>query len=304
MTDSSQVGAARRGAVAVAAALGFNETARGKVALIVTEVANNLVNHASKGELLLREIEADGVDGVEILAIDKGPGMASVNQCLRDGYSTAGTAGNGLGAIARLSSHLDIYSVPPAGTVLLSQLFEHPPADKPPVTPIEIGVINRPKPGQEVCGDAWAVKSLHDRHLFFVVDGLGHGPEAADASRAAVQAAAAITEIDLSNRGVCFAGIGNISATIASPNHSQSMVSHNGIVGHRMHRVQEFTYSWPADAVLVMHSDGLSNRWTLDQYPGLQRRRPALMAGVLYRDFQREIDDATVLVASELHEGS
>ena len=45
-----------------------------------------------------------------------------------------------------------------------------------------------------------------------------------------------------------------------------------------------------------MHSDGISARWSLDDYPGLVRRHPGVVAGLLYRDFQRESDDATVIV--------
>ncbi len=59
----------------------------------------------------------------------------------------------------------------------------------------------------------------------------------------------------------------------------------------------EFGYAFPADALLVMHSDGLGSRWTLEAYPGLVRRHPALIAGILYRDFKRGRDDVSVVVA-------
>ncbi len=62
-------------------------------------------------------------------------------------------------------------------------------------------------------------------------------------------------------------------------------------------KFQEFAYPFPKGATLVMHSDGLISRWTLDAYPGLAAHDPALVAGVLYRDFQRGRDDVTVLVA-------
>jgi hypothetical protein len=249
--------------------------------------------------------------------------MASLSQCLKDGYSTAGTPGNGLGAIARLSQLFEVYSISGGGTVLVSQIW----AKTAPLTRLAdpvYGVINRAKPGQEVCGDSWAVELLAERSLFFLADGLGHGPDAAIASQDAVRAfrrnktrrpkeileaahialhgtrgvAAAVAEIDHAKQEVCFAGIGNIAGTIAGPARCQSMVSHNGIVGHQVRKVQEFTYPWVQNALLVLHSDGLSSRWQLERYPGLVVRHPSLITGVLYRDFQRDNDDATVLVAS------
>jgi hypothetical protein len=73
------------------------------------------------------------------------------------------------------------------------------------------------------------------------------------------------------------------------------MVSHNGTVGHQMRRVQEFVYPWPAEALVILHSDGLATQWRL--LPGLAARDPALIAAILYRDFRRGRDDVTVLVA-------
>ena len=60
--------------------------------------------------------------------------------------------------------------------------------------------------------------------------------------------------------------------------------------------MQEFVYPWPVGALLVAHSDGLTTRWNLAQYPGLFRQDPALVAGLLYRDHARRRDDASVVV--------
>src|SRR5271155_4019799 len=115
VTEASQVGEARRAVTALASRLGFNETESGKVALVVTEVANNLVKHARDGVLLLRPLEREQTSGIEILALDKGPGMTDVGRCLQDGFSTAGSPGTGLGAIVRLAAFADIHSIPQAG---------------------------------------------------------------------------------------------------------------------------------------------------------------------------------------------
>jgi hypothetical protein len=76
----------------------------------------------------------------------------------------------------------------------------------------------------------------------------------------------------------------------------RGLVSHNGTIGVEVRRLQQFDYESPAEALLVMHSDGLQSRWSLEAYPGIMHRHPALIAGVLYRDYSRQRDDLTVCV--------
>jgi Stage II sporulation protein E (SpoIIE) len=96
--------------------------------------------------------------------------------------------------------------------------------------------------------------------------------------------------------GLRYAGVGNLSAVLARGPDSRSLMSHNGTVGLQARKIQELSYPWPAEAVLVMHSDGLQSHWRLDQYSGLAQRDAALIAGVLYRDFARGRDDVSVVV--------
>ncbi|MBD1836782.1 SpoIIE family protein phosphatase [Coleofasciculus sp. FACHB-64] len=323
--ESSQAGEARRIALAIATRLGFNETERGQVGIVVTEIANNLVLHAKDGLLLLQPLSKNEITGIEILALDKGPGISNIQECLRDGFSTAGTPGNGLGAVSRLSAFFEIHSVPNVGTALLSHLWACPEVANQSTNNLEIGVVCLPMAGEEVSGDGWATDQQPGRSLLLVADGLGHGPLAAQASLEAIQifrenvrkspaeiieaahvalrstrgAALAIAEVDFKTLVVRFAGVGNIAGSVFSPAGSYSMVSHNGTVGHEVRKIQEFVYQWPQGGLLVMHSDGLSTQWRLDRYAGLITRHPSLIAGVLYRDFYRGRDDITVLVARE-----
>lgn len=323
ITESSQTGEARRAALALASRLGFKETERGKVGIVVSEAANNLVQHAHGGVLLLRAIERHSTIGIEILALDKGAGMADVEVYLQDGFSTAGTSGNGLGAIRRLSNLFEIYSIPGAGTALLAHLWADSTVPQPSELTLELGVVCLPKRGEDVSGDAWASQTDDQHSLLLVADGLGHGPAAATASSAAVRAlqehhqrsphaiveaahaalrstrgaVLAIAEIDFEQHSVRFAGVGNIAASIHSFDQHHSLVSYNGTVGHEVRKIQEFTYPWYTNGLLIMHSDGLGTQWRLDRYPGLSQKHPSLIAGVLFRDFNRERDDVTVLVA-------
>src|SRR5919199_906219 len=323
--ESSQSGEARRAAIALASSLGFNETERGKVGIVVTELANNLVRHARDGVLLLQALEKGGITGLEILALDKGPGIDNLSECLNDGFSTAGTPGNGLGAITRLSAFFDIYSSSNVGTAILTHLWRDPLPVNQPQDNLKIGAVCLPKTGEEVSGDTWASELSANRSVLLVADGLGHGPQAAKASLEAVRgfrenvlcspkeimaaahaalrstrgAVLAIAAIDFEHQTVHFAGIGNIAGAIFSPEGSCNMVSYNGTVGHEVRKIQEFTYPWSKGGLLVMHSDGLGSQWRLERYPGLSARHPSLIAGVLYRDFNRGRDDVTVLVARQ-----
>jgi hypothetical protein len=112
-------------------------------------------------------------------------------------------------------------------------------------------------------------------------------------------AVAAVAEIDTQRGVLRYAGIGNISGSIWTDEASQSLVSMNGTMGHSAARARDFSYSWSAGALLVMHSDGLATRWSLADYPGLTRKNPSIVAGVLYRDFTRGRDDVTVVVARQ-----
>ena len=326
--EPSQAGEVRRMAKAMAQALGFGETAAGHVAIVVTEAATNLVKHARGGDLLVRPLSNGATPALELLALDKGPGMADVAACLRDGYSTAGSAGTGLGAIARMTSAFDIFSVPGQGTALWAQIAAQPASDA--RGPFEIGAVSVPKPGEQMCGDDWSMRLEPDGASLLVADGLGHGPLAAAAAQAATRAfvesqamppaerlralhaslrstrgaAAAIAEVRPATQEVRYAGVGNISGLLYREGRARHMVSHNGTLGHQLHSVHEFVYPWSPDTLLVMYSDGLTSQVGLERYPGLQTRHPSLIAGVLYRDFARGRDDATVVVVRQREWGA
>jgi anti-sigma regulatory factor (Ser/Thr protein kinase) len=322
VTEISQVAETRRVATRLAGQFAFDEAGIGKIALIVTEAATNLAKHATGGEILLYALQSGQIGGIQVLALDKGPGIANAAQAMRDGYSTSGSPGTGMGAIDRLANLFDVHSVPGTGTALLARLWSKPlPATRPPF--LEVGALSLPKPGEDVCGDRWVVAWFPERTLILVADGLGHGPGAAEAALEAVRtfqeraalspaaivesihaalrstrgAAVAVTEIAPSNGAVRFAGVGNISGGVLSGEGSRQMVSHNGTAGHSVRRIQEFTYPWSSDALLVLYSDGLVSHIQPERYPGLPKHHPDLIAATLYRDYARGRDDVTVVVA-------
>jgi anti-sigma regulatory factor (Ser/Thr protein kinase) len=321
LDDSSQVGAARRGVAALAKQAGLGEAAVARASIVATELASNLLGHARDGRLLARTLaEQPGCRGIELLAIDAGPGMQDIDRCLRDGYSTAGTPGTGLGAVRRQADQFDISSAPDSGTVVLARIRE--PAQK--AATVRLGIVCLPYPGEQLCGDGWEWHADADGASLLVVDGLGHGPAAATAAQAAREAfagdptrtpeqalqviherlqgtrggAAAIARIDLVRGTLHFAGIGNIGGVLLGRERRRGLPSHNGILGSVTGRIQGFEYDWVAGDMLVLHSDGLQSRWSLDHAPGAAGRDPAIVAGLLYRDFRRARDDLTVAVVA------
>lgn len=322
INDRSEVGAARRAAVELSQSHGFDATQAGKVGLCVTEAATNIVKHAGSGQILLRVLERTGREpasyGLEIIALDRGPGIANFNASLRDGVSTAGSPGTGLGALVRLSDSFDAYVPAGRGSVMRVEIWSEPAA----IPELELGAICLPKSGESVSGDAWGVVSGRGRHTFLVADGLGHGTEAARASHAALRvlrnrpqddptqvieachralvptrgAAVAVGKIAMAEENGSFCGVGNIACRVEFGETRRQLVSHNGTLGHNLRRVQQFEFGLPRGALLIFHSDGLATHWNLAEYPGLAGRHPGVIAGVLYRDHERGRDDVTVLV--------
>lgn len=322
--DLSRVGEARRAADAVARGCGLDEQRRGVAGIVVTEAATNLARHAQHGYMFLRDTAPNGHAGVEMLAVDRGPGMLDLGRMFTDGYSTGGTPGHGLGAMRRQANVLDVYSQPGQGTAVLARVFADAPRDA--VTPpalLDVGVVCEPVDGETACGDGWCVIQDASRAMVLLVDGLGHGANAAQAADVAIDAfrvnasrrpaevvgalhealratrgaAVAVAEVTPSGDGatVTFCAVGNTVSAIVGPDKPKSLASLNGTAGLQVGRLQEFTQPWTRDAVLVMHTDGITSRWRLDRYPGILQRDPALIAAVLHRDFLRPRDDATVL---------
>ncbi|MFE2823325.1 ATP-binding protein [Streptomyces sp. NPDC059271] len=350
---------ARLAASRLAERVGLGEHRTGEVTLAMSEAASNLAKHAVRGAILLRVVRAARHAGVEFLALDDGPGIRDVSSSLRDGYSTAGTMGVGLGMIARLSDAFDVHSIPGQGTVMLARFWPRStqarPADLGTVTtnPVVEGLTRTISGGQE-CGDGWAarwdaaapalgstaepVASGHDRAatgctpyagravLVMLCDGVGHGPLARRATQAAIRAfhtspahapedvmkdihqalaatrgaAVAVARIEPDQKRVLFCGVGNIAATTVTAAEKNSLPSVPGTAGHQTRTLRTITCELSADSALVLHSDGLSERWGPQDLPGLLDHSPGVIAGHLLRSAGKYHDDASVAVAKGL----
>ena len=316
VTDQSSVGEVRRSAALAAAKLGLDETQSGELAILATEASRNVLIHGGGGHVIVAGVQGSTGPLARILALDKGAGIENVPRAMGDGYSTAGTMGVGLGAMKRLANRFDIFTGR-SGTIVLLELGDEGPADS-----VQIAGITLPYPGERFCGDGWYCEQTADRTIAILVDGLGHGLGAFEASQEAIAtfrqrrssgpgeilgyihdalkktrgAVAGIVEISPRPGSVTYAGIGNISASLIRGDSSRSLVSHNGTLGMTTQRIQEFREPWHPDSIFIMHSDGLQTKWDLSCYAGLGSRHAAMIAGVLIRDFRRQRDDAGIVV--------
>ncbi|MEU9027163.1 ATP-binding protein [Streptomyces sp. NPDC048383] len=384
--------AARGAAAALGRRIGLTEHRTAELVLAVAELATNITKHAVEGSLLLRVLRTAHVAGVEVVVVDGGPGITDVPAALRDGMSTAGTLGIGLGAVQRLADAFHIHSRRGLGTVQVARFWPRPPHHTVTGEPT-VGGITRPIGGEQVCGDAWAgrpdiaehVTQHHDERtdrrprpeessldwsaltatrpplrrapttpglppripplavtartsrsvpvraaapgpgrgtLVMSCDGLGHGPMASLAAKAAVQAfrtgtartpeqameqihralrgtrgaAVAVARLEPDGR-VLFCGTGNITAALVTADSRSNLLSHPGIVGHQMHQLRTYEHHLPGHGVLVMHSDGLSERWKSEDLAGFLHHPPALIAAALLRLAGTRRDDASAVIA-------
>jgi serine/threonine-protein kinase RsbT len=114
----ADVGAARRRARELGRAEGLAGPAVEELALAVTEIARNIVVHASAGEITLEGLGAAGRRGVAVVARDDGPGIPDPDAALTDHWSTGDGLGLGLPGARRLVDEFELVSEAGAGTMV------------------------------------------------------------------------------------------------------------------------------------------------------------------------------------------
>lgn len=314
--DASRVGEARRHGAVLTSQLGWSDVDAGRLSLVVNELGTNLHRHARRGRLLVSSQPL--ADEVEVISIDEGPGINDLERCMRDGYSTGGTPGTGLGTVKRQAQDFDIHSSIPHGTVAVARVRRGAARER----SIAFGAISVCAPGEVTCGDGWSVCVDETRGSVMLADGLGHGPDARIAAKAALAvferepfgalapmlqeahtelrttrgAAVFVLKLDAEANTIRSAGAGNVVARLISGVTDKSLLSQHGTVGIQIRRVEEIASDWPPHALLIVHSDGIETRWSTDLLMPVLGRDPALVAAILLRDHCRGRDDATVVV--------
>ncbi|MFH8607157.1 SpoIIE family protein phosphatase [Streptomyces sp. NPDC018029] len=285
-----------------------------QAAVLASELASNIVKHARNGALFIQRSPLRG--GMDIVAVDSGPGMPDVALSLRDGYSTTKTIGAGLGAARRIATDFAIRSDGGLGTLAHARLAE---PDEP-RAPAALGSLCLPADGEHESGDGYAVAEHDGTRTVLVIDGLGHGAEAATAAQRAertflanptaplVDIIAALHKALRHTRGAAaavlrttgdrieFCGIGNVRATTLSPRgiHHQ-LTGHAGIVGYNLPKPRSRFVDLAEHTTVVLYTDGIDHRWTHAPTDARLTLPPVLLAASLAHTHRRRRDDATIL---------
>jgi anti-sigma regulatory factor (Ser/Thr protein kinase) len=337
--DSTRVRDVRVAAEAACARAGLDAHATAVAALVATELGTNLVKHAGGGSILIHlaapsDTLAEDVPCVQIASLDHGPGIDNVPAAMRDGHTTASSSlGAGLGTCRRVADEFDLHSRPGRGTVAVARITpaRTPGGPHPRETRSRSGTraggITTSLAHAEHSGDAFSGVRSGPRVTLMLVDGLGHGEKAADASTAAVDelrrcadlppaeilrrlhaalrvtrgAAVGVAQLDEDTGRLSFAGVGNIGARLRTDGAWQPLISHPGIVGaHFPATVPLRETAWTPESLLVLHSDGLPSRWVPPDDPLLGAHDPAVVAASVLRDAGSAArplrDDASVAV--------
>jgi anti-sigma regulatory factor (Ser/Thr protein kinase) len=324
VSDDSYIGTARRSVRARAAEIGLSGAALDKLDILSTELGSNLCKYAASGrEILCIDASVGDAKAVTMVSVDRGPGIADVDKALADGVSTRQTLGAGLGSLKRLSDIFEISSAVGKGTIVISTVYESSAKSERSKSQrlLDTAWISVPHPAEQMCGDGVSVCRSDHRTSFLVVDGLGHGADAADASRQARSAfeqspfedarkivarintelsgsrgaALAITQIEQRSNTLNYVGVGNITSRVYAYYSSTGCVSTQGIVGEKIGTPVEYTYDWAPGSILLMHSDGIKSSATLEA--GKTGKSALMLAAEIYRDYYRGNDDATVVVS-------
>lgn len=303
-------------------AAGFSERKIGEIDILIAELVSNLVRHAGGGQLLVKLIEENEVQGIEIISFDSGPGINDVNRMMEDGQSTKNSLGQGLGAMKRLADQFQVYSQKDWGTIVLVRVFNNafPPFKKP--AKAEIRYVALPKPGENSCGDGAASIVTPQYVKMFVGDGLGHGPEAEKAVTIACEAflksdlvdpveiiryinsavkktrglvgTAAVYDIKEQMWRIC--GVGNITTRIYTGTVAKNYMAYNGIIGLNVpNSLNAQETAFEKGQLLIMCSDGLKSRWEALKYPAILRNDLSIILTSLLKDYARNTDDMSLM---------
>ncbi len=322
ITEESQISDARRNIAKFARLSGLSDKKTDQLSITCTEFGTNLLKHTkSGGRLIVQSLTQSDTVGVELYAVDSGRGM-NIDECVKDGVSTAGSFGTGLGAIKRLSDEANFFSMLDVGTVIQTRTWNSPsPAA---TADFDFGAFTVPKRGEELSGDKWAIERT-DKHLYcMVVDGLGHGVEASDAAKLARKrflenldappaevikimhmslrgsrgAVGAVARIDFNKGIVDYCGLGNIAGVVFASGQRKHLISMNGTLGYEGRKINQLSIPWTPNSVLVMHSDGLDSK-TFQSLDDVAEKPAQIIAGWLYMLHAKSVDDETVLAIKQ-----
>jgi anti-sigma regulatory factor (Ser/Thr protein kinase)/serine/threonine protein phosphatase PrpC len=320
---TSDVRRARDAAFGLARELAFTERVREEIALVVTELATNLLRHAKHGVITVSATESGPRRGILIQSDDEGPGIADIERAMTDGYSTAGGLGMGLGSVNRLMDDVEIGPRERGGLHVACHRWLRPQEAVVFERRLAVGVASRPRRLSEENGDSFLMKQWEGSALVGVIDGLGHGPFAHRASqtarhyvethydqplqtlfrgagracRATRGVVMALAHFDFALRKIRIANIGNVEVRLVNDSENINPILRRGIVGLNAPEAVVSEFPWGPKSFLIMHSDGISTRWKWSDFEATAKDGLNHVAQRFLQALAKPEDDATVLVA-------
>ncbi len=323
--DEASVSVVRQRVRREGAALGLSQPALGSIVNVASELGHNQLAHARGGRIAIRRIERSATPGIEIVAADRGDGVAAPTDALRavrrpSWPNARASLGVGLAAVVELADELDFDVRIGEGSCIWARKFARPVARR-----REVGVYGRPYPGEETSGDDGIFVRSDEDLLVGLADGLGHGSQAREASAAAVKtlrrsalqrigriledchdalhetrgAVMALARIPEPGDDMQAAAVGNVSLHAYGPANRRHVVGSSFVLGSRGRQPRISVEDHPLGNrdVVVLFSDGIFTRADIGAEVDLLREHPIIIAHQVVDRFARDNDDALVLVA-------
>lgn len=339
--ERHQIFSVKRDIAKFAKDIGFSDKEVDEISIAVIELGENLIAHDTiEGEIIYSSFEEGKKKGIEIISIDKGPGIASIEAVMEDGYSSKKSLGIGLGAVKRMMSLLSIESTVqnlqtpinfrenlPGTKIIARKIIE--PKEK------EIcrlskkttfSVFTRSKLGEIYNGDNYILKNFENRTLFGVIDGLGHGEGASTASNMARVSILEhfSEELDVivellhnklrKTRGVAlslglidhelniikYVGIGNVLTRVFNTSAPIRPINYNGTLGVSLRKFKIYDYPWDQNNIIIMSSDGISSKYDLNDFLDVLYKHPMVIGQKIFKKFGKYYDDATILIGGPI----
>ena len=320
--DEASVSSARERVREAGRQLNLTKDVVESVALIASELTHNQLAHAKQGYFAVSAVERRGVRGLEVIAADIGPGIESPRRAIQDeNPPTSGSLGAGLGAVSRMADEVEFDNRMFEGACIVARKFEAAAASC-----CETAIMGRPYPGEVISGDDAVFFQSDSTFVAAVSDGLGHGPEAREASNRAIESLLQRREMELGDlvtalntdlaatRGCVMSIIRfdkmrrTMESVCAGDVHAHLYHSREAhfftptpvvlATGHfQKQRIRVETVPVEPGSVLVIFTDGLKSRTNLKGQLDVLRQPAITIAQHLLENDSRPDDDALVLVA-------
>ena len=323
ITSPAEVIAIRRISKDMARDIGFDLRVQEEIALVVSELASNIIKYAQRGSVTLTAVSSTEQNGLIIEANDNGSGF-NENAAIKDGFSSSGTLGCGLGAVNRMMDEFDLRTNEnnQTGTSIVCKRWLRSKSTFHGHCPLDVGIVSSAKPGEDVNGDSFVIKHGDGQSLIAVIDGVGHGRLAHQAARAARHYIESHSDLPLADlfrgvdracratRGVVmavaafdwtgmtltFGSVGNIEVKVLCGQDKFNFIVRRGIVGKNAPNPVVTENDWRPGYVLALHSDGLSTHWGWNDFPRQSDNSAQFIAEHMHRTLKKDHDDTTLII--------